>query len=153
VSDLEIKLRALPPNLKGLYKRMMEKMQPSYQVQASEIFQLLQAWNNHIPGESLKTVLMSFALRDSVEALKLIVGFDDVGDLSYRCQNTEARVRSRCCGLVEVYRLPLPKVGHNELEGLSSGTGHSSTNLELLMNSTIEYLHRTVAEFLSSDEV
>ena len=128
----------------------MEKMQPSYQVQAAEIFQLLQAWNKHIPRESLKTVLMSFALRDSVEALNLNVGFEDVGDLSYRCQNTEARIRSRCCGLIEVYRLPL---NYNKLGGPSSSTGHSPTTLEVLMNSTIEYLHRTVAEFLSSDDV
>ncbi len=160
VSDLQGKLRALPPDLKGLYGRMMDKMQVTHQAQAAEIFQLLRAWNEKVPGEPLSSLLMSFALPDPAEALQLPLGPLDGDAAFWRCQNTEARLRSRCCGLIEVYRKPFRKTFDFDEGGRRHNSGHdgstqnnSNPEVASLINSTIEYLHRTVAEFLHSDEV
>lgn len=155
--DLKHKLRLLPADLKDLYRRMMHKMQLEYQVQAAEIFQLLHTWNAMVPEEPLKTIIFSFALEDPSEALQLPVEPLEAENALERYHKTEARVRSRCCGLIEVHMKFARKDSwlHQPFYGgaVKASWGFPLPDIENVMDSTIDYLHRTVAEFLHSDNV
>jgi hypothetical protein len=155
--DLKHKLRLLPADLRDLYRRMMFKMQPEYQVQAAEMFQLLHTWNAMVPEQPLKTIVFSFALEDPSKALQLPVGPLEAENALERYHKTEARVRSRCCGLIEVHKKFSRKDSglHQPLYGgaVKASWGFPLPDIENVMDSTIEYLHRTVAEFLHSDNV
>lgn len=92
------------------------------------------------------------------EAFDREVGPLDIETLQWLCYNTEARIRSRCCGLIEVHK----KSNANQLNGLTvksedllkNHTGESQGGIsDVDVTSTIDYLHRTVAEFLVSDDV
>ncbi|KAJ9131629.1 p-loop containing nucleoside triphosphate hydrolase [Pleurostoma richardsiae] len=140
MKDLRKKLRLLPPDLRDLYRRMMEKMQPEYQVQAAELFQLFQTWNLVTADEPFRTLTLAFAFQEPAEALKRDVGPLDLESSDWLHDNTEARIRSRCCGLIEVHRKHLiPR----------SGLQYAGR----INQSVVNYMHRTVAEFLLSEDV
>ncbi|KAF2174479.1 hypothetical protein K469DRAFT_648241, partial [Zopfia rhizophila CBS 207.26] len=133
VRDLQRKLRSLPPDLRALYRRMISKMEPDYQVQAAEIFQLLHAWNLYIPDQPFRTIVLSFAVQSPSKAFSQQALPLHSETYQWLCKKTKARVSSRCCGLLDSGS---PQVNYTEMNG-----------------SVVDYLHRTVAEFLASDDV
>lgn len=131
MEDLRNKLRSLPPDLKDLYRRMIAKITPEYQVQAAEMFQLLHTWQSMIGG-SLATIAFHFAIQPPSKGLSLPVGPIDPETLSWYHDQTAARIRSRCCGLIEVRHY---------------------ANWQNPNDFMVIYMHRTIAEFLTSDDV
>lgn len=148
IEDLRKKLWSLPPDIRGLYRRMISKMEPTYQVQASEIFQMAHLWNEVSENEPLRTLVLSFAMEDMSEAFARPVGPLDSEQVGWLCEKTENKIRSRCCGLIKVYKkLGVLGKGSSEQPDPSSNTDSS------LGDSVITYLHRTVAEFLMAQDV
>jgi hypothetical protein len=140
MKDLKRKLRLLPADLRELYRRMMSQMKPEYQAQAAKIFQLLHTWNSIVPDQPLKTLALSFAFEPSQEALNREVAPLEMETLEWMLQSTEAKIRSRCCGLLEIHKKP-------------RGVHDPASYTERINESVVSYLHRTVAEFLQFDEV
>lgn len=132
--DLLPKLRALPSDLRELYIRMMQKMPSDYQVQASQMFQIFEWWRLHGTDEPLELLLLSFAIQQPSTALNLRVNAWSIQKQKSYFDRIEARVRSRCCGLLEV-----------------RGASHES--MFLPPSPVVAYLHRSVAEFLTSQDV
>lgn len=132
MEDLQRKLLLLPPDLKDLYRRMIGKIPPDYQTQAAQIFRIFHTWNGLMESEPLTVIALSFATRDPSEISRQKVANLGPEALSWLCSTTEARIRSRCCGLLEIHK----KVTNSQSQNLVVG-----------------YLHRTVAEFLTSDDV
>ncbi|TAQ87101.1 hypothetical protein B7494_g4578 [Chlorociboria aeruginascens] len=127
IKDLRNKLRQLPPDLRDLYRRMIAKMQPEHQTQAAEIFQLFHTWNLSIPDQPLRTVALSFAMQGPSEAFDL-----------------HKKMRGNLpAGL---------STGLENLQISSAGKSRYAIS-DVDIESTIDYLHRTVAEFLVSDDV
>ncbi|KUJ11274.1 uncharacterized protein LY89DRAFT_674608 [Mollisia scopiformis] len=157
IADLQNKLRQLPPDLRDLYIRMMGKMQPEHQAQAAEIFQLFHAWNLSIVDQPLRTLVMSLAMQPPSEALGRKVEPLETDTIQWLCQNAEARIRSRCCGLIEVHK-KVRETCLNDSSATPSYNQAPKAGLHYLVSdvdteSTIEFLHRTVAEFLISGDV
>jgi hypothetical protein len=142
IMDLQKKLRSLPPDLKDLYRRMLAKMLPEYQIQASEIFQLFHIWNTYTSSQPLRTLLLAFALQTPSEVLHQAVAPLDLDSYIWLLNTAEARIRSRCCGLIEV------RNNHGHANAI-----HDWATMEEVDASVVSYLHRTVAEFLVSDDV
>ena len=134
--DLRSRLEGLPSDLEKLYNHMLKKMEPQYQKDASRIFQIVFrsiTLANEIP---LSTMHLAHIDEDDPDhALRL-----EIFELSPRqrlakCIAIEGRIRSRCCGLVEV---------------LQDRTIHPE---ERMVRSCVSFLHRTVAEFIRDERI
>jgi hypothetical protein len=149
MKDLQEILRSLPSDLRYLYQRMFESMQPEYRRQASEIFQLHQIWNTFIIDQPLRALILSYAIEPPLGAFALPIAPLNRDTFHWRTQHIEARIRSRCCGLLELHikcYLGGFRATHGNLSGLA-------IPVEMSNGPAVGYLHRTVAEFLASEGV
>jgi hypothetical protein len=144
MSDLLRKLRSLPTDLAALYQRMMNRMSPEYRGQAAEIFQLQKEWRDVTEERPFPALVLATALQQPSRALHTSLAPNDHGVLQWAAQSIEARIRSRCCGLLEVHRRPA---------GPEDSFGRSAEFYGTLTDLAVEYLHRTVAEFLVHPDV
>ncbi|CAI6337945.1 unnamed protein product [Periconia digitata] len=136
--DLQHKLRSLPPDIRDLYQRMFAKMQPEYRVQAAKIFQLLHSWKS-TTSDPFTTTDLYFSLQNPSDPLRGPHEPVDASTMDYFHERTEPLIRSRCCGLLEVYQ-------KDSADNISK-----SKNANIIH--AIDYLHRTVAEFLITPDI
>jgi hypothetical protein len=138
ISDLRMRLHALPSELSALYKHMLNFVEPLYQEQASRTFRIYQAMierKQHVSALELEAAIT--ATRDLAIATKIGPVSDE--DIKDRCEQVDAHLKSRCAGLLEVQ-------GHRSLT-LDGVEGRVRYALK------VAYLHRTVKEFLESEDV
>ncbi|KAF2026827.1 hypothetical protein EK21DRAFT_92075 [Setomelanomma holmii] len=154
VSELRKKLQMIPGDLRALYGRMMDRMSPEHQYQAPVIFRLLRTWNDVKGGNALDILTLHFALCAPEHALQQPVGCLDYETLVPYYRQTSARVRSRC-GLLEVTKTD--ETIPDTLEGISWAHDLERPPIQFLLENLydcrVDYLHRTVEEFLTSDDV
>lgn len=142
VHELRERLEELPSDLSDLYAHMMAKIPPLYQQQAASFFQLaLEAMKTQNQRLScpLLTLQASFAEDARAAAAEEPVVQITREEELRRCDEIEGRIRSRCCGLIETRR-----AAPSEMKLLSF------TSYEY---PCIDFLHRTVIEFLQAKEV
>lgn len=125
IHQLKKKLYSLPSGLRELYNQMLGRLQPEYRVEAAQIFQLHGIWSDATQAP-LQDVIMSFALEHPWMTNEFPRPYMDQAESEWITQTIGARIRSRCCGLLE---------------------------LRQERTTTIEYIHRTVAEFTRSEEI
>ncbi|KAL9093980.1 MAG: hypothetical protein Q9165_003650 [Trypethelium subeluteriae] len=132
----------LPSDLEELYEHMLGSMSPSNQVQGSKLLQIVL--------RNVQTLLDSNGVRARYPLTLLQLSYAEEGDYEsclkapvtalspaqcrWRCEATEGRLRSRCCGLIEVQDFD-PE--HNVSRTRTS----------------VGFLHRTVVEFFQDDSV
>ncbi len=130
LSDLLKKLDELPGDLEALYDHMLGDMSPQNRLQGSKLLQLVlrsSETHNDIPMTVLQ---LSFA--EEEECLTSILRKASKlssREVDWRCEATEGRMRSRCCGLIEVQERP---------------TTFEAYKAEKLVG----FLHSTVVDFL-----
>jgi hypothetical protein len=167
MEDLRRRLEEFPAELEPLYTRMLERIPPRYLVQASRYFQIAQAAQEPLPT-------LSFWSADEdrppttnpTENLRL-------EELIHRCSQVDARLRSRCAGLLEIRFREVKEADHvrhvtptgiqpttqqriekisNETENLTSGVESISfgrtKSINELFRSRVHFLHLTVKEYL-----
>ncbi|KAF2656648.1 hypothetical protein K491DRAFT_370353 [Lophiostoma macrostomum CBS 122681] len=121
-ADLQARLDALPADLEGLFQRILESLDIEYQQQASELFQIFRASRSELD-------ILTLTFADHYDAEQAIR--QNVEPLScavnYSIDRMLRRLKSRCKGLLEV-------------------------PAELSPSSTIQYLHRTVKDFIEKEE-
>ncbi|PMD51544.1 uncharacterized protein K444DRAFT_636826 [Hyaloscypha bicolor E] len=129
ISDLQKRLRALPAGLEDLYLLMMNTLDKFYQQQASQLFQIV-----HRARLPLSVLSLSFADDDEDPEFAIRAKLDplDEKELSWRYEETVRRVNSRCKGLLEV---------------------RVSSDKERLVDSKVDFLHRTVKDFLDTPDI
>ncbi|KAF7936941.1 hypothetical protein BELL_0098g00040 [Botrytis elliptica] len=142
IMDLQAKLQSLPRDLKNLYRRMLSRTLPEYQVQASEILQMFHVWNTYTSHQPLGVVTFAFAMQPLNEAFTRPVAPLNLDNYTWLYNCTEARIQSRCCGLLEIGRDCGPT---NAALDWASGDDNDG--------SVVRYMHRTVGEFLVCGEV
>lgn len=129
VSDLQRRLDFLPPDLEDLYEKMLQNLDPFYLEHAAQLFTLV-----HEIREPPSLFLLSFVDEDDVDhALKQQIQALSPKTILLRTEIMRRRLNSRCKGLLEVQK-PLIKSG-------------------LVSEGTVQYLHRTVKDYLQSSEV
>lgn len=138
VSDLQRRLDSLPPDLENLYDKMLNSLDPFYLEHASQIFQHVRAAN-----EPPSLLCLSFADEEPEFIFKMEVRPLPEGEELYRADIMRRRLNSRCKGLLEVGAPVEHPISVNDC----LAKGISLTDL------TVQYLHRTVKDFLETPQV
>ncbi|KAM0809263.1 hypothetical protein AB5N19_09606 [Seiridium cardinale] len=148
VSELQSRLDELPSDIKDLYQHMVQRIPPEYRTQAAELIRLvllnLQSQDGGPFFSPLTTLHISFSLETWDSVLKCPNKPISDQEIKSRHHSIEARVSSRCLGLIELQRrtgsyLPscddnvgfIHKTAFEFLEGKSM-----SSKLEALTGST-----------------
>ncbi|KAK5949567.1 hypothetical protein OHC33_009374 [Knufia fluminis] len=147
VHALKVRLQALPPDLSKLFESMLSKMDPMYQAQAATLFRLVRTATSVLNGESMPTQFLAVAYRDfqSVQNGRP-VSFDTKKIVAW-CTILGRQLQSRCCGLLELY------VSTYRPDWWDADLDQLKQDDRLKLSSHVQYLHRTVAEYLYQDEV
>lgn len=132
-ADLIDQVKRLPEDLEKLYDHMLGSMEKQHRVLASKYFQLVLKNTEIIPEYPMTILQLSYADDEdyTAPATASIRALSEEGE-ALRCRMAEGRLRSRCCGLVEV---------QDPISGDETRAGAH----------TVGFLHRTVVEFLQSD--
>lgn len=135
ISDLQRRLDFLPPELEQLYDKLLESLDPFYFGHAAQIIRMVQE-----SPESMSLLLLSFADEDNREyALTRQVGQISTDEAATRADVMRRRLNACCKGL---------------LEASGSTEAPKTTNsVAANPNWTIQYLHRTVKDFIESPKV
>lgn len=136
ITYLRERLRMLPTDLDQLYNHIfMNRIDPVYVDDASKMFKIMQ-----VTSQSELSIL-GFALTDETyyeKAISSSVRPWKEDEVLTACQKMQERMRFRCAGLIEV--------SGRVTEGLY---GPSSSEA----NGKVQYLHRTIKDFLEKSEV
>lgn len=143
LDELQAILTSLPPDLRALYKSMIGKMRIEHQMQASVMFQIMQEWNAKAHDRQLPVYVLSGALDPPSAIIDIPVEHIKYGDFEWTLTSLGNRIRSRCCGLLEV---------RHRVRAAETSRDTRFTNHEI-SRSVVTYLHRTVSEFLTAPEV
>jgi hypothetical protein len=148
LEELYAKLTLLPSDLRDLYRNMFGKMRIEYQKQAAVIFQLLHGWRHSIPDQNLPGLVLSYAIRPPADVFEAPIALMTGETFDWIMGTLDKRIRSRCCGLLEL------RYNENTLAGWASAVNDNEPITIADGNRTVvTYLHRTVAEFITTAEV
>ena len=152
VRDLDRRLALLPPDLEKLYQKMLSSLDPFYLGHASALFQLVR----EMPRATL--LLLSFADDTLPAVLAHKTQPITAGEASLRENVMRRRIKSQCKGLLEVgserydnsYDFPSQNLV-SEADALPNIPFRNAR--KALTSPVVQYLHRTVKDFLESPEI
>lgn len=138
MTELFVILEELPNELEALYQHMFEKMRPRHRQQAAQYLGLVETFRTLYPTETLGTFYLSLTEEDSSG---FIEGYRETYiDNRWKfeqCDTFEKRMKARCCGLLEVH--------------LERDTTGGYEKWQSLIESRVQYLHKSVIDFLAMD--
>ncbi|KAG4273757.1 hypothetical protein FPRO04_01398 [Fusarium proliferatum] len=137
-SDLQKRLAELPRDLKALFQRILESIEPRYKSHASQLFHI------HREHGSISLLRLAFADEDD----DFLKANDEHTSLTtdeffFRCEQMKNRVDSRTKGLLEVTKWSPVERSQRTLE-VPAG---------LRYKWQVQYLHRTVRDFFSQPQI
>lgn len=153
--ELQQRLNELPPELNDLFKHILQRFDPRYCQQAAILLRLCYHSTNlkidpDDPHEHLFTLGLALADADELDITKPLRHdtLSQEGKVS-RCKVLEARLRSRCCGLLEIH------LGNQSGDFrrcfCQSRVFHTSKHPDCqVVDSTVEFIHRSFFEFLKT---
>ena len=133
--ELFKEIQKLPPDLEKLYDVMLGSMSDSHQLQGSKYLQLVLRSFEMDGGFPMTALQLSFAENDDYRKC-IDAPMEPLSETKDEAiyEITEGRMRSRCCGLIEVH--------------------HPRTlDKKRKTSATVGFLHRTVVEFLQTDTI
>lgn len=154
ISDLQRRLRLLPEELEDLYRAMLLRIDPVYRLQASQIFQLVQAdqgedndtgFNNSVERTPLTVLRLAFAdIEDAISiAVESPIALLTADEITSICEWMDQKLKSRCAGLL----------GTSKSKTIRDWTDNTRCEvLKYSIDSRVAYLHRTARDFLSRPE-
>ncbi|KAF2739767.1 hypothetical protein EJ04DRAFT_559668 [Polyplosphaeria fusca] len=174
ISDLQRRLEDIPPELDDLFKNMLGSLNPTHFKHSSELFQIFRATRRKI-----SVLTMSFAdEQDTQYAFHRVSGPLSEEETYYRVVSMCRRLKSRCKGLLEVSssttrsssldhwsRLHADKeateLSDTDPESMlrpDAQAAYDSQKLRMrdyqnLANAPVEYLHRTVKDFMATPDI
>ncbi len=153
VLDLERRLAFLPPDLESLYEKMLNSLDPFYLEHASQIFQNVRA-----AKDPPSLLCLSFADEEPEFVLETKVQPLPEKEKLSRADIMRRRLNSRCKGLLEVG--PAVSQASEDLEPRDVSLIQRLTSVNDCLaerispaDSTVQYLHRTVKDFLETSQV
>jgi hypothetical protein len=140
IQEMRKRLVELPSDLEFLYDYIFQHLESRYQVQASELFQLLLKAQQvqSLAGYPL-LMQFSFCASDAQQVLSLPMGPIDPEYCRDQLDETNLRIRSRSCGLIESREWQTNRI---------SVTTHTQITTQF-----VDFIHRTVVEFLLLPQV
>jgi hypothetical protein len=126
ITDLQDRLYLLPSDLEDLFSKILDRLNPSYFEQSSKLFQLVRA-----SEQPLSLLSLAFAEDDFDKAMAAEVEPIQSAQAEYRAERMRRRLNSRCKGLLEA---PIRRD-------------------ESITVTKVQYLHRTVKDFLNRPDI
>jgi len=143
ISELRNRVDDLPPELEDLFSHMLGKGDPRYQAQGAQLLRI--CYENQLSKATKQVTTLGLALADE-KGFKTIhfVDCENIrrDDARRKCKIFEGRLRSRCCGLLEVQRSH--QTGHRDYCWCNPRQGKH----DIMLDSTVGFMHRTVYEFM-----
>jgi hypothetical protein len=131
ILDLQKRLHQLPPDLEDLYDRLLRSLNPFYLEHAAQMLMVIEASRHPLP-----LILFSFADEETAQSVEsLATGPMEDAILLLRLDSVARRLNSRWKGLLEINKVP------------------ESCSPDERAHQTIQYLHRTVKDFVKSKKV
>ncbi|KAH3904242.1 hypothetical protein HBH56_237610 [Parastagonospora nodorum] len=147
LDEMHALLTTLPSDLRDLYRRMFEKG-VEYQKESAVMFQLNEKWLEVSRDQSLPGILMWYAINSPTAALDQPLGPMPSDQYDWGMSSLIKRIQSRCSGLLEI------RYKGRTLDGLSEITvAQNGVSIDEIGWLTITYLHRTVHEFITLEDV
>ncbi|KAF2263129.1 hypothetical protein CC78DRAFT_497371 [Lojkania enalia] len=122
IKDLQKRLQSLPPDLEGFFQKILDSQEPEHKEHASQLFQVFRA-----AMKPVSITTFTFADEDTDTILNAEVSPVSVDQLHFKIDRMRRRLNSRCKGLIEV------------------------AQRNFSPNSSVEYLHRTVKDFMEKE--
>jgi hypothetical protein len=153
---LQRRLEVLPSEIRELYSVMLGQIDSDYLREGSRILQMMsasraiskKASNNQqrCSEEALCAVGLSFVLEEepSLPDVELI-NFLTPGQVSERVAKVDRRLKVCCSGLLEI--------SSHDQAYFKYDRSQDGVVLQEIGNTNIQYLHRTVKDFIESDEM
>lgn len=145
--ELRRRVDDLPEELDDLFKQMLGKQETRYQAQGAKMLNLCYQNQRTTGIDGMPTIGLALAAECEFNTESF---YDcenmDSSEVRAKCQEVEGRVRSRCCGLLEIHR---PPAGPRE-QCWCVRTLHGDPHHDDDVDSTIRFMHRTVFEFLEN---
>lgn len=132
ISDLQRRVQYLPGDLEALYSHMLKMTDPFYHEQASKIFQIYRAAQQHCPSQ---LTLLSLSWADDEEedlAEKAPILPLPHNRIANRCKAMDARLKSVCAGLLESIDIRFS---------------------DIAPDAKVLFLHRTVSDWITQPKV
>lgn len=148
ISDLKRRLEQLPSDLEELYIHMLKRIDPFYLQQAIRLFLIIQ--QAHRPLPSLVVSIVDDY--DPSASPVFDIGLMADNDVALRCRKIEDKIQSRCLGLLECVNRAHPTsistsvVDCPFLDDLMYVAGFGDLSVR------VQYMHRTVVDFLEKEE-
>lgn len=131
IEDLQRRLDLLPPDLENLYDRMLRGLDEFYLEHAAQLILLMEASTRSLP-----LIVLSLADEETVASLRKLPNSNTTAAMvDLRLDSMTRRLNSRWKGMLEIDR----------------ATGAATTSGRA--HRTVQYLHRTVRDFIQSDRV
>lgn len=122
ISDLKQRIDEFPPELGALYLHMFRSMQPRYQSHAAQLLRIVLQSIEVQESDLLTVIQLSFADEENPSrALSAPVEPMNKSELKARSEAMAGRIRSRCCGLIEVHGQVVQVIHKSVLEFLTEG--------------------------------
>lgn len=142
--ELLERVAELPIELEDLFRHMLRNLKPRYRSQATEMLRLCHEAQCRGIG-AIPCLAMAVVEHCGVKGCNFIpMPYSRDEKRHSKCVALEGRVRSRCCGLVELQWSP--EMSSDEQCCFCSISGHHH---DRKVDSVVNFIHRTVLDFFS----
>ncbi|RSL43884.1 hypothetical protein CEP54_014906 [Fusarium duplospermum] len=146
--DLEDRVQAIPEDLPDVYAHMLSLVEPRFREQAAKVLRVCYKSKNSRSAECERGRMWTVGLAAVDDKGMDFDNFElhserTLGARHRQCLTLEKRLASRCGGLLEVIRSE-----PDDMDGCFCGTPESHPNHDTLIDSSIEFIHRTAFEWL-----
>lgn len=138
-TELQDRVNELPPELGDLFRHILDKISPRYRTQAAKLLQICYRSRLLEISDCISALALAWVDEQKME----IPASKDFRRCSSeesraKCEMLEGRLLSRCMGLLEVHH---------------RATTLHSKSYDGLVESSVDFMHRTVFEFLNTPGV
>jgi hypothetical protein len=147
VVDLIVRVRELPTELNELFGVMLGRISPRYRAQAFRLLYITQQLLPNVHNAGVHVLVLSYAEEYGYTTTTTLPTCGTIlsAELEERQQKIEVVVRSRCLGLLEVSLSKAPA---------KSGFLSDAAKFEGLATTyTVDYIHKSVAEYLEDIDI
>lgn len=147
VADLIIRVCQLPTELNDLFGVMLARISPRHRAQAFRLLYIMQQLLPEVRDAGVHALVLSYAEEYGYTTQRLPKrGKIPSAELEERQQDIEVVVRSRCLGLLEVssFNAPVGFIWRHDDAAIFKG---------LATNHKVDYIHKTVAEYLDGIDI
>ncbi|KAH6847636.1 prion-inhibition and propagation-domain-containing protein [Chaetomium sp. MPI-CAGE-AT-0009] len=155
IDELKRRVEELPPELEEMFQLMLARVNPRHRSQGARLLRLCYTFHSSPQGppEVREMSTLGLALLDDNRAdgdYTLQLDLQDKRDL---CEELDGRLRSRCGGLLEIVQRADIKIRFDRPRAcLCGASAPAGQDHDPLVDGKVEFMHRTVFEFLDNQE-